>query len=322
MIGGLHDVQLPGGVQAEAIFHLWLVMLAVCVLVFVAVMAALGLALWRAPRATRATPADVSSLMQAEPRVVRSVVAGLIVSVVLLVGLLAASVFTDRAIARMPLANALHIELTAHQWWWEARYDDPEPSRIFMTANELHVPVGRPVIVTLRADDVIHSFWVPSLHGKKDLIPGRESSVSFRADRAGVYRGQCAEYCGYQHANMTLYVMADEPADYEGWAARQREPASTPVDAQQKRGLQLFVGTTCAMCHAIAGTRAQARHAPDLTHVASRMTLAAGTIENNAGSRAAWILDPQRIKPGAKMPPEALAPQDLAAINAFLGSLR
>jgi cytochrome c oxidase subunit II len=322
MIGGLHDVQLPGGVQAEAIFHLWLVMLAVCVLVFVAVMAALGLALWRAPRATRATPADVSSLMQAEPGVARSVVAGLIVSVVLLVGLLAASVFTDRAIARMPLANALHIELTAHQWWWEARYDDPEPSRIFMTANELHVPVGRPVIVTLRADDVIHSFWVPSLHGKKDLIPGRESSVSFRADRAGVYRGQCAEYCGYQHANMTLYVMADEPADYEGWAARQREPASTPVDAQQKRGLQLFVGTTCAMCHAIAGTRAQARHAPDLTHVASRMTLAAGTIENNAGSRAAWILDPQRIKPGAKMPPEALAPQDLAAINAFLGSLR
>jgi cytochrome c oxidase subunit II len=321
MIGGLHDVQLPGGVQAEAIFHLWLVMLAVCVLVFVAVMAALGLALWRAPRATRATPADVSSLMQAEPRVARSVVAGLIVSVVLLVGLLAASVFTDRAIARMPLANALHIELTAHQWWWEARYDDPEPSRIFMTANELHVPVGRPVIVTLRADDVIHSFWVPSLHGKKDLIPGRESSVSFRADRAGVYRGQCAEYCGYQHAHMVLYVVAEAPDVYERWAAQQRKPAVAPVNDEQARGRDLFVAKSCAMCHAINGTSAQARNAPDLTHVASRMTIGAGTLENSMSARAAWILDPQQFKPGAKMPGENLAPEELAALNAYLGSL-
>ena len=320
--GALHDVQVPAGPQAQALFDLWVVMLAVCTLVFIATMAALAFALWRAPRATQETAPDVSSLGGNEPNLARPVALAVALSAVLLFALLVASVFTDRAIARLPLANALHIELTGHQWWWEARYDDAEPSRLFTTANELHVPVGRPVVLTLRADDVIHSFWVPSLHGKKDLIPGRESTLSFRADRAGVYRGPCAEYCGYQHANMTLYVIADEPVDYERWAARQRQPAPAPANAQQQRGLDLIVGTTCAMCHTIAGTRAQGRRAPDLTHVASRTTIAAGTMPNNAGTRAAWIANPQRIKPGANMPPHALAPQDLAAINAFLGALQ
>jgi cytochrome c oxidase subunit 2 len=321
MIGSLHDVEMPAGVQAHAVYDLWLVMLAVCALVFVAIVAAAAYAVWRAPRAGAEAVPDVSSLVRGESNVARPVVVAVIVSIVLLLALLAASIYTGRTIARMPLADALHIELTAHQWWWEARYDDADPSRMFTTANELHVPVGRPVIVTLRADDVIHSFWVPSLHGKKDLIPGREATVSFRADRAGIYRGQCAEFCGYQHAHMVLYVIAEAPGSYARWSARQLEPARAPTDPEQQRGLDLFVGTSCAMCHAIGGTRAQARHAPDLTHVASRMTLAAGTVENTAGQRAAWILDPQQFKPGCKMPPEALAPQDLRAINTYLGTL-
>jgi cytochrome c oxidase subunit 2 len=240
----------------------------------------------------------------------------------MLLVLLAASVFTDRALAQLPLANALHIELTGYQWWWEARYDDVDPSRIFTTANELHVPVGRAVIVSLVGADVIHSFWVPSLAGKKDLIPGCDTTVTFRADRPGVYRGQCAEYCGYQHARMVLYVVADTPDDYEQWAARQRSPAATPVSDEAKRGRDLFVAKSCAMCHAIGGTPAQGRHAPDLTHVASRMTLGAGTLENTPSWRAAWILDPQQFKPGANMPSQNMAPDELAAINAYLGTLQ
>jgi cytochrome c oxidase subunit 2 len=319
VLGGLHDVLAPAGPQAHALSLLWWVTLAVCVPVFLTVMAALAFACWRAPRATRDAAPRVDE--RAEPSVRRWVTLSVAAAAVLLFGLLVASFFTDLALARLPLADAVHIELTGHQYWWEARYDDAEPSRIFTTANELHVPVGRPVLLTLRADDVIHSFWVPSLHGKKDLIPGRESTFAFRADRAGVYRGQCAEFCGYQHANMGLYVIADEPPDYERWAAAQRLPARPPASDDARRGRDLFVGTTCAMCHTVSGTSAQGRRAPDLTHLASRSTIAAGMLPNNAGTRAAWISNPQSLKPGVNMPPLTLSPADLAALNAFLGGL-
>jgi cytochrome c oxidase subunit 2 len=322
MIEALHDVQAPGGVQALSVYHLWLVLLAVCTVVFVAVMVALALALRHAPRADRNAPPAIDLLDRPEPALTRAVRIGVAVSALLLLGLLGASVYTSRALTDMPLRNALHIDLTAHQWWWEARYDDAQPSRVFVTANELHVPVGRPVILTLRASDVIHSFWVPSLAGKKDLIPGREATVAFRADRAGVYRGQCAEFCGYQHAKMALFVMADEPQAWQRWADAQRAPAAAPRTAEEARGRRLFETGTCAMCHAVAGTLAGARHAPDLTHVASRLTLAAGALPNDIAARAAWILDPQAIKPGVDMPATKLAPQDMAAITAFLGSLR
>jgi len=322
MIEALHNVQAPAGPQAEAVYHLWLILLGVCSVVFIGVMAALALAVRRAPRATRDTPPQIELLERREPRVVRGVVIAVAVSGVLLLGLLAASVYTSRALAALPLAEALHIELTAHQWWWEARYDDAEPSRIFVVANELHVPVGRPVVVTLRASDVIHSLWVPSLTGKKDLIPGRTAMIALRADRAGVYRGQCAEFCGYQHAKMALFVIADEPDAWQRWADGQRAPAAAPRTAEEARGRELFETGTCAMCHAVAGTIAGARKAPDLTHVASRSTLAAGAIPNELAARTAWLLDPQAIKPGVRMPATSLSPHDTAAIAAFLGSLR
>jgi cytochrome c oxidase subunit 2 len=322
MIEALHDVQTPAGVQAQALYHLWLILLTVCTMVFVAVMAALALALRRAARGTRDTPPRVDLLDRREPRLTRAVAFGVAASAVLLLGLLAASVHTSRALAGLPLTDALHVELTAHQWWWEARYDDAQPSRMFVTANELHVPVGRPVIVTLRASDVIHSFWVPSLVGKKDLVPGRETTVSFRADHAGTYRGQCAEFCGYQHAKMALFVIADAPDAWERWAEDQRAPAAAPRTAQEARGRSLFESGTCAMCHAIEGTLAGGRHAPDLTHLASRATIAAGTLPNDVAAREAWILDPQAIKPGANMPATRLPSEDMTAIAAFLGSLR
>jgi cytochrome c oxidase subunit 2 len=255
-------------------------------------------------------------------RRVRGVIIGATTgSVVLLVFLILASVGTDRALAQLPLQDAVHVEVTGHQWWWGVRYDDADPSRIFETANEIRVPVGRPVLLTLRSSDVIHSFWIPSLHGKKDLIPGRTATLALQADRAGTYGGQCAEFCGAQHALMGLVVIAMPPAEYETWAAHQRETAPEPADESAKRGKAVFMRGTCPMCHAIQGTEAGARTGPDLTHIAGRVALASGAFENNAANLAAWIRDPQKMKPGVRMPANPLAEEDLAALVAYLGSL-
>ena len=257
--------------------------------------------------------------MPALRRLIGYAVAG---STLLLFVLLFASFMADRAIASLPLGNAVRIDLVAHQFWWEARYDAQDPISTFATANELHVPVGRPVLIRLRADDVIHSFWVPSLAGKKDMIPGRESTIALRADVPGIYRGQCAEFCGYQHAHMALVVVAEAAADYDRWGSLQRRPAIAPSTPQQQRGLELVEQASCALCHTINGTRAQGRRALDLTHLASRQWLAAGTLPNTFAARADWIADPHKYKPGVNMPPLAVAPGDLAAISAYLGSLQ
>jgi cytochrome c oxidase subunit II len=321
-MNGIHDVRVPGGPQAAALFDLWTVMLVTCTVVFVAIIVVLAIAVWRAPRATEQTVPDLAAHPRKETALRRLVGYAVAVSAFLLFVLLFASFNADRAIATLPLDDAVHIDLIGHQFWWEARYDANDPARAFATANELHVPVGRPVLMSLRADDVIHSFWVPSLAGKKDLIPGRESTIAFRADRAGIYRGQCAEFCGYQHAHMALFVVAEAPADYERWVAVQRQPAKEPSTAQELRGRDLVEQSSCAMCHTISGTAAQGRRAPDLTHVGSRSSLAAGTLENTAASRVHWIADPQKYKPGVDMPPLAAAPTDLVAISVYLGSLQ
>jgi cytochrome c oxidase subunit 2 len=319
---GFHDVLDPAGPQAAALYHLWNVMLVACAVVFALTMVALVIALWRAPRATEKTTPELDPPPKKESALRRSVGYGIAGSSVLLFALLLASFFADRTLSALPLEGAIHIDLVGHQFWWEARYEPHDPALTFSTANELHVPVGRPVLVRLRASDVIHSFWVPSLAGKKDLIPGRESIIAFRADQPGVFRGQCAEFCGYQHAHMALFVVADTPADYDHWLAAQRQPAPAPVTAQQRRGLELVERTSCALCHAIEGTRAQGRRAPDLTHLASRAWLGAGTLPNTPEARAEWIAHPQKYKPGVNMPALDAAPEDRAAISAYLGSLR
>jgi len=233
-----------------------------------------------------------------------------------------ASVLTDRALALMPVDNALDVRVTAHQFWWEVVYNDPAPDRVFTTANELYIPVGRPVVVTLEADDVIHSFWVPNLHGKKDLIPGRIATIRLRADRPGEFWGRCAEYCGLQHAFMAFDVVAVAPDRFASWTEAQRRPAADPGDAAAQRGRELFLSGSCMLCHAIQGTTANARKAPDLTHVASRAHLAAGRLDNTPQALAAWITDPQAIKPGVNMPTHFLAADDLTALVAYLGTLK
>jgi cytochrome c oxidase subunit 2 len=220
-------------------------------------------------------------------------------------------------------ANPLVIEVTGHQWWWEVTYRDTAPSKRITTANEIHIPVGRPVHVYSSSQDVIHSFWVPNLHGKKDGIPGYTNDTWIQADSAGTYRAQCAEYCGYQHAHMALIVVAEPEQKFEEWVALSLSPAAQPTDSTVKRGRDVFVSNSCMMCHAIAGEpMAGSNVGPDLTHFASRPTIGAGTLPNTRGNLAGWIVDPQRIKPGVKMPPNQLSPADLNALLDYLRSLK
>ena len=317
-----HDALAPAGLQAAHIAHLWWILTAVCAGVFVLVMVALAWAVLRAPRADAGVAPDMKDDPLRERRLARGVGFAVALSSILLVGLLVASISTDRALATMPLQDPVNVHITAHQWWWEIQYDDAQPERVFSTANELYVPVGRPVIATLDADDVIHSFWVPSLHGKKDLIPGRTATIRFRADAPGHYGGACAEYCGWQHAHMYFEVIAVPADQYQAWSDAQRQPAQEPADDTARRGRDLFMSGSCMMCHAIQGTIANAHKAPDLTHVASRARLAAGTFDNSEANIAAWITDPQKMKPGVNMPAHPLAGEDLHALVAYLEGLK
>jgi cytochrome c oxidase subunit II len=244
------------------------------------------------------------------------------VTVVLLLVFLVTDLSVGRTLDPVPRAHPITIEVTGKQWWWDITYADTSAQGRFTTANEIHVPVGQPVLLLLTARDVIHSFWAPNLAGKKDLIPGYTQSMWFQADTAGDYRAQCAEFCGVQHAKMALHVIADPPETYRQWVASQRAPAKTPTDSVADRGREVFLTGQCAMCHAITGTSAASRNGPDLTHLASRRTIAAGTLPNTRGALAGWIVDPQQVKPGAHMPPNQLSPPDLDALLTYLQSLK
>jgi cytochrome c oxidase subunit II len=239
----------------------------------------------------------------------------------ILMGLAISDFFAGRALTRAP-GDAMRVRVTAHQWWWEIEYLDGTPSERVRTANELHIPVGRPVALELVSDDVIHSFWVPSLNGKKDLLPGYTTTLQLIASRPQVFRGECAEFCGYQHAHMSISVEAHAPEDFVRWQAAQRATPPEPADLEHRRGREVFMSSTCAQCHRVQGTDAGAILGPDLTHVASRRQLAAGTLPNTPDAMASWIRDPQRFKPGTRMPASQLTGEDLSALVAWLGSLR
>jgi cytochrome c oxidase subunit 2 len=244
------------------------------------------------------------------------------VSIVALVALLFQSVVTGRALNTLRTPDALRIDVTGNQWWWDVQYENPVAGLRVTTANEIHIPVGRPIAFNLFSNDVIHSFWIPNLQGKIDLVPGRRNELWLQADKAGVYRGQCAEYCGLQHAKMALVVVAEAPDDFERWLAANRAPAAAPVTPEQQRGKDVVEKGPCAMCHNITGTLAGGRTAPDLTHIASRSTLGAGAIPNMHGYLAGWITDPQAIKPGNRMPPPGLSSDELQAVLAYLETLK
>lgn len=216
----------------------------------------------------------------------------------------------------------LTLLITGQQFWWKVQYEDASPARTFTTANEIHIPVGEKVLVKLEASDVIHSFWVPSLNGKMDAIPGRQNQIEIQADRPGIYRGQCAEFCGWQHAHMGLLIVAESREDFERWRDGQISAAQTPDDPETQKGMEIFMTKPCVMCHEIRGTSAGGKVAPDLTHVGSRQYIGAGTLPTTRGNIAAWIVDPQRIKPGVHMPLIQLAPEEIQPLATYLESLK
>jgi cytochrome c oxidase subunit 2 len=317
-----HSALRPAGAQAARIHDLWQLTLWICMGVFAAILVALLVALLRAARASASAPPRTSHALGAERTARRWATWATVGSTGLLVALLVADMWTDRALSRLPVADALRIEMTAQQWWWEARYLDAQGEPEFAVSSELHVPVGKPVIVTLRSTDVIHTFWVPSLHGKKDMLPGRSTQLMLRADKPGTYRGECAEFCGLQHALMAFSVSADAPEAYAQWRAAQQLPAAEPSGQDAIRGRQLFLSSNCAQCHSVRGTEAMGTLGPDLTHVGSRSLLAAGTVANEPAKLAAWIVDPQSLKAGSTMPSSKLAPDDVRALVAYLQGLR
>ncbi|HEX4462885.1 MAG TPA: cytochrome c oxidase subunit II [Polyangia bacterium] len=195
------------------------------------------------------------------------------------------------------------IRVVGHQWWWEVQYLEGDLQAHFTTANEIHIPTGRAIELELVSADVIHSFWVPRLHGKVDLVPGIANHIRIEADHAGRFEGACAEFCGLQHATMRFVVVADAPPDYARWLAHQRQPAEEPTDAAALRGRDVFQSGACPMCHAIGGTTARATVGPDLTHIGSRLRIGAGWLTNDVASLHAWIVDAPALRPGVQMPP-------------------
>lgn len=302
------------GIHAARIEWLWWLMFWVCAAVFLLVVGAVVLAVRRGRSASPDRPAERSLFV--------GVASATAATILVLFGLLVASSTIGRAIGTPPPDGAMAIQIVGHQWWWEIEYLHPQPSLRVTTANELYLPVGRPIVFVLKSTDVIHSFWIPNLHGKTDLVPGRQNTTWLQVDRPGTYRGQCAEYCGAQHAHMALPVFAVTSEAFDRWIEGQRAVPPPPSVPQQARGLDIVERGPCALCHTIRGTNAGAKFGPDLTHFATRSTIGAGSVPNTRGHLAGWLADPQQVKPGNRMPPTGLSPADLQAVIAYLETLR
>jgi cytochrome c oxidase subunit 2 len=305
----------------------WLLWLFIYLLAAIFVVV-IGLTIWALARRRRGfeqeplerthTPSTAT-----EAALTRTVAAATALTVLMVLGLVVVSVSTGKALSQLGnRKNALSVEVVGNQWWWYVRYLHDDPSRIAVTANEIHIPVGRPVMIRGTSHDVIHSFWAPNLHGKADLIPSRINTEWIQADRPGRYRGQCAEFCGSQHAHMALWVVAEPEGEFEAWMNRQLQPAAVPTEASTRQGQEVFLNHACILCHNITGTPAGAQAGPDLTHFGSRFTLAAGTLPNTKGNLGGWIADPQNIKPGNHMATVELKPEELQPLLDYLESLK
>ena len=243
---------------------------------------------------------------------------GLSITTVLLLASAVWTLWTVRGLSDTSRAAAVTIDVTGQQWWWEVRYRSGAPSREFSTANDLVIPAGVPVQLNLRSRDVVHSFWVPKLAGKMDMIPGQTNRIRIEADRPGIYRGQCSEFCGMQHAQMAFFVIALAPADFQTWWNHQLEPARSDPDAAAQ---QTFM-EHCAACHAIRGLSAGGILGPNLSHFGSRRTIAAGILPNDSRNIALWLRDSQGVKPGSKMPELHLAANEVDTLTAYLEGLK
>lgn len=320
--GGSQSALSPRGSGASAIYGLWSVFLATTALVFVLVMAALVWAMLRrrGPHSMD-TPPEVAPDPTVGRRLTRATKTATGATVLILLALAVATyAVVPMLFPASPRAD-LRIEVIGHRWWWEVRYDQPGSDEPVVTANEIHLPVSARVQLVLRSDDVIHSFWAPSLAGKMDLIPGQTNELLLRADHAGVYRAQCAEFCGMQHANMAMLVIAEPLEQFQHWLDGQRRPALDPANPEETEGRAVFEAN-CNQCHRIRGTPATGTTGPDLTHLASRAMIGAATLPNNPGNLGGWISDAQQQKPGVLMPPMRLKPGELQSLLQYLGTLQ
>lgn len=303
----------PAGPFADSINTVSWAMIAMAVVVTALTMLALGLALF-GPRRWRKALGG-SKLVW---------IGGLAVPVVVLSALLVWGLILTAHLEKPSGAGEMRVRVSGEMWWWRIAYLDAAGDEQFADANEVHIPTGAPVTFELESADVIHSFWVPRLGGKKDMIPGRRNTLRLQADEPGVYGGQCAEYCGGPHALMGLVVVAHDPAEFAAWRARNAQDAlSFAATPQAARGAQVFETAGCAACHAVRGTAANGLAGPDLTHVGSRRTLGAGILPNSSDAMARWIADAQAVKPGNRMPSyRTLSPNDVQAVSAYLGALK
>ena len=323
-LSGFQSALSPVGPGAQRAANLWLGILALCIVVFIAVWAVLLNGVSRTYRASDAPPPPLLNTENSDRKARKIVSFAIAASLVALFVVLVSSVATSKKVTEaLSSKQPLAIDVVGHQWWWEIHYPNAvDASQTIITANEIHIPVGVPILMNAASRDVIHSFWAPNVHGKRDLIPGYTSAFYFQVDKPGIYRGQCAEFCGLQHAKMAFFIIA-EPADkFKEWQAQQLAAAPAPTNDLQQRGQQVFLRSSCVMCHTIRGTIAGSRVGPDLTHLASRQSIAAATLPNNPGSLGAWIVDSQHIKPGNKMPPNPISGDDLTALLAYLENLK
>jgi cytochrome c oxidase subunit II len=307
----------PQGLRGRIIITEWWAQFWMGTAVFLVVIAILGYIIYR-QLPGRHHPDLGINLHVPEKGMIWIWVGGIIVPILVLSVVFGLSVTSMRALASPPEPEEFTIEVIGHRWWWEVRY----PELDIVTANEIHIPVGQSVRIELQTNDVIHSFWVPEVMGKVDMIPGQVNARWLQVDTPGIYRGICAEYCGLQHARMHFILVAEPRERFDAWVEHESQPAaSMPEDEMAQAGQEVFLNTSCFFCHQIRGTPARGLVGPDLTHFASRFTLAAGTMENNPGNLGGWILDPQHIKPGALMPPTNLTGEELQALLQYLATL-
>ncbi|MEZ4869283.1 MAG: cytochrome c oxidase subunit II [Caldilineaceae bacterium] len=325
----------PRGTAAADLARLWWVLLTVATVVYVIVLVLLGYGLFRSRRRTGDGGLGNGRLFV--------LIGGGVIPALILIGVMVYTVGVQAALAT-PAQAALTVELIGHQWWWEVYY----PDQRFTTANEVHIPVGQPVLFKLTSADVIHSFWAPQLQAKMDMLPGQSNTTWITANRPGVYQVECAEYCGLQHAHMRLLIIAEAPDRVNAWMSNEMQPAAVaaptlhvtaagpsvqnaatkkptaevPTDPVLVQGQQIFFGSACVYCHTIRGTVATGQVGPDLTHIASRRTIGSGMLENNTANLSGWIINAQAIKPGNQMPPMYLDAASLHALVAYLQTLK
>lgn len=306
------SVLAPYGTDAAAITTLSWVMFAGAIIIVFGVLAFAVIAYRGGPRLRKALAKERFILIW-----------GAVLPTAILVALLTYGLTLTGARVKPAAADALKIEISGEQWWWRVHYPATGQTSAFMTANEIRMPIGRQVEIKLSSADVIHSFWVPNLAGKVDMVPGTLNRIRLTATKTGIFRGQCAEYCGGAHALMAFHAQALEPEEFSRWLIAQQQAAALPATAQEQQGSELFLLAGCGACHTVRGTQARGTVGPDLTHAGSRISLAAGMLPNNASSFGEWITNNQHIKPNNRMPPfKIFSPGELAALGAYLDGLK